>query len=89
MLPKVQKRKYPTFTEAVADADIPGQQSLLAVEAQHCNLAQAEDSQRVVYPLIGETCLQSTDVLQGDAALLPVALGFIRLVFVDEKYQTV
>lgn len=61
----------------------------MAVEAQHDGLRQADDGQSVGQALIGQGRLQATDVLQGEAAALPQALGAFTLVLVDQHQQAV
>jgi hypothetical protein len=61
----------------------------MAIEAQHNSLRQADDGQSVGQALIGQGRLQATDVLQGEAAALPKALGAFTFVLVDQHQQAV
>lgn len=75
-----------TFSEAVAQADVPRLQGLLAVEAQQCSLVQAEDGQSKSYAFIPLPCFQSADLLQGDTGPLLVALRLLGLVFKNQEH---
>ncbi len=78
-----------TFSEAVSQADVPRLQGLLAVEAQHRGLVQAEDDQRESHAFIPLSCFQAADLLQGDTGPLLVALRFVGLVFKNQQHEAV
>lgn len=58
------KIKPLTFSQAVADAGIPGQQGISAVEAQDQCVGQAEDGESVGHPIIAGPWLYTTDPLR-------------------------
>lgn len=78
-----------TLTQCVADSGVPGTHGLMAIKAQHDGLGQADDGQSVGQALIGQGSFQATDVLQGETAALPQALGAFTPVLVDQHQQTV
>lgn len=78
-----------TFSECVAQTGVPGQQGLLAVEAQQSCLLEAQDGQCEGYTFKALRHLQATDLLQGDAGTLPDALRFVPLVFKHQQHQAV
>lgn len=53
-----------TFSQAVADAGIPGQQGVSAVEAQDQRVCQTEDGECVGYPVIAGPRLHAADPLR-------------------------
>lgn len=54
-----------TFSQAVADASVPGQQGFSAVEAQDQRVGQAEDGEAVGDPVVPGARLHPTDTLRG------------------------
>lgn len=78
-----------TFAEAVSQAGVPGQQGLLAVEAQQGGLGQAEDGQSKRHTFVPRSRLQAAQLLQRGAQPLLVTLHFVRLVFENQEEQAV
>lgn len=78
-----------TFSQAVAQTNLPRLQSFPAVEAQYGGLVQAEDGQGERDPLVPLCCFQPANLLQGDTGSLLVALGFVTLVFENQHQQAV
>lgn len=66
-----------TLSKAVAQAELPSLQGFPAVEAQQRDLVQAEDGQSESHAFIPRSRFQATDLLQGDARPLSVALEFV------------
>lgn len=58
------KAKPLTFSQAVADTGIPGQQGVSTVEAQDQRVRQTEDGEGVGYPVIPGPGLHATDTLK-------------------------
>lgn len=58
-----------TFSQAVADAGIPSQQGVSAVEAQDQRVCQAEDGEGVGYAVVARPWLHTTDALTKQSQL--------------------
>ncbi|TNN42088.1 hypothetical protein EYF80_047733 [Liparis tanakae] len=63
--------KPPTFSQAVADVGVPGQQGVPAAEAQHQGVSQTEDGEGVGDPVVAGPRLHATDPLEGAQGITP------------------
>lgn len=58
------RAEAPTFSQAVADPGVPGQQGVSAAEAQHQRVGQTQDGERVGDAVVAGPRLHTADPLK-------------------------
>lgn len=78
-----------TFTQTIADPEIPGMHCFLVLKTQHNNLSQTDDGKSMIQTLVTETRIQATNVFQGHAGPFPQPLQPLSSFFIYQQNQAI